>query len=884
MIDNQGISLFRDRNLMLLLLLAALAILLLPFSLFYGSWPEFLGFASAGLLMAAVAWVVGRQQRWASIIVGCGYMIFAHAVDAAIPGQLVAEFSLFVLLAFLVYARDPWVIAIATVYHLLEVWLVPYSALHLETLQQANGVFFVCEAIVLGWMSWIMQQDEANMAENERYFRGIFESATEAMAVFDSKGQYHAVNAAWEKLTGYSRQEALSSEFSPALFIENFDLQRFLMQINQKDELRLERRFRHKDSGALSEVLSSVRKLPKEASWARDRYVLVDSDITAFRAKEKEIAELRAHWQEIFEAAGEAIAVACEEENIVKIKEVNQAFCNLLGYSKEDLTAEGFDVRHITPPDWLEKEQRLLQEMAQKGKEIRYEKPHLRKDGTIVPTLVTVRPLPKPGWMVTTLADLTEIKKAQEEVAAKERYWRGIFTSAGAGIMISNANGDVLDMNPALADILGYDYPVPPQKDFIRQIVPPEALPSVMQGIRKAYETKETVIIETKYRRRDGTLVPVILSRRAFDHRFHVVTVMDATELQRQRHEIELLSMLQKGVIDAVAATLTALADGRFDVTLDDEIFSGEFARFKEVLGDFGLRLKNILFSLRQTSETVLRAAVEIASGSENLSKRVEKQAAALEELSASMEEMSVSIEETARQAEEAKSLAELMHAKARLGQSNIDSLFETIQIITQGSGEIETMLELINEFAFQTNLLALNASVEAARAGQYGSGFGVIAEEIRRLAQKSAASAKEVGSKILSIHQAIDKGEGEVSSLRTTYMEILDTVSKTAKAVTTIADANREEAKAIHQVNNALVDFQHVSQQDASLIEQNTTAAASLRDQANELNRLAEFGRHKADMQLTKAPVSNSNVGTPAVLRLLPEKNKGDQEEWESF
>jgi hypothetical protein len=134
MIDSQAISLFRDRNLMLLLLLAALAILLLPFSLLYGSWPDFLGFASAGVFVAAMAWVLGRQRQWASILVGCGYMTFVNAVDAAIPGQLVAGFSLFVLLACLLYTRDPWVIAIATVYHFLEAWLVPFSALHLEVL------------------------------------------------------------------------------------------------------------------------------------------------------------------------------------------------------------------------------------------------------------------------------------------------------------------------------------------------------------------------------------------------------------------------------------------------------------------------------------------------------------------------------------------------------------------------------------------------------------------------------------------------------------------------------------------------------------------------------------------------------------------------------
>ena len=881
MIPLQSILRTRDRHVVLFIFLIVLTVLLLPLSwIYHGSLFAFSVFAGSALALTLIPLFVNRPYRWLSIFVGCGYMIFANAIDSAIPGDLVAEYALFTLLACLLYARDPWYILTALAFYFLEVWVVPHTAIHLESLRGGNGAFFVAEGLILTWMSWMMRQDESTISENERYFRSIFEGATEAMAVFDHKGRYHAVNTAWEKLTGYSQQETLQPGFSPALWIENFNFQALLSQLDQHDEIYLERHFLHKATASMTEVRIAIKRLPKMTTWPEDRYLLIASDITVLKAKEKEMAELQAHWREVFEAAGEAVAIAYEEGDSIKIREVNSSFCTLLGYRKEELA--NFDIVHITPPEFLEKERRLIQEMMQKGQEIRYEKPHLRKDGSIVPTLVTIRPLSKQGWLVATLANLTVIKKAEEEIIVKERYWRSIFNGAGVGIMISNPNGDLLDMNPALTKILGYDEPLPPQKAFIQQMAPEKELPAMMEVIQKTYQGQETITQETMYRRRDGTFIPVILTRRAIDKNMHVLTVLDATELYKRRQEIERLSQSQKEVIEATATILEALLQGQFDRSSNYTIFQGEFAHFKTILEHFSSRLKTMLLALRQASGAVLRAAEEIASSSEHLSQRTEKRAAALEELSASMEEMSTSIEEAAKQAEEARKLAQTMEEKARVGQDNIDYLFETMQSITQGSGEIETMLELINEIAFQTNLLALNASVEAARAaGSHGAGFGVIAEEIRRLAQKSAASAKEISGKIASIKKAIAKGEEGASHLRTTYMEIADTIIKTATAVMTIAKANEEEARTVHQVNRALADFQDLSHQDASLVEENATAAASLRHQANALKRLAEFGIQEKE----QLPNHKLNVDTPNVASLPRQTSKSNiKDEWEEF
>ncbi|MFL9960839.1 methyl-accepting chemotaxis protein [Paraburkholderia sediminicola] len=267
--------------------------------------------------------------------------------------------------------------------------------------------------------------------------------------------------------------------------------------------------------------------------------------------------------------------------------------------------------------------------------------------------------------------------------------------------------------------------------------------------------------------------------------------------------------------------------------------------------------------AVRSGTESIATATRQIAAGNIDLSSRTEEQASALQETASSMEELTGTVKQNADNARQASSLAANASEIANKGSAVVGQVVGTMGDINQSSAKIADIISIIEGIAFQTNILALNAAVEAARAGEEGRGFAVVAGEVRSLAQRSSAAAKEIKELIDTSVERVQSGSALVDEAGRTMSEIIGAVQRVTDIMGEIAAASEEQSGGIDQVARAVTQMDEVTQQNAALVEEAAAAAASLEDQASKLRTaVAVFqldeGGHKAPAKAPpKAPAS---------------------------
>ena len=249
---------------------------------------------------------------------------------------------------------------------------------------------------------------------------------------------------------------------------------------------------------------------------------------------------------------------------------------------------------------------------------------------------------------------------------------------------------------------------------------------------------------------------------------------------------------------------------------------------------DFASPLDRIVNDLGKGSGRFLQVSNQIADSSNQLAQGASEQASAIEETSASLEEMSSMIHSSARNADHAKSLASESQVSASEGMASMKEMTEAMAAIERSSNEVVKIVKSIDEIAFQTNILALNAAVEAARAGEAGAGFAVVAEEVRSLAQRSAAAANESETKIEASIKSSRQGSQCLTGVGESFSRIGSKVQETHNLVSEIALATKEQAQGIEQVTIAIQEMSKVAQSSAINTEQIASAAEEMRQQAS--------------------------------------------------
>jgi methyl-accepting chemotaxis protein len=332
------------------------------------------------------------------------------------------------------------------------------------------------------------------------------------------------------------------------------------------------------------------------------------------------------------------------------------------------------------------------------------------------------------------------------------------------------------------------------------------------------------------------------------------------TEAERARADVQ---AAQNEVVARLAEGLSRLSRGDMSSGIVQP-FPAEYEALRADFNEAVQKLSEAMQLIAAATSQIRAGSDSIASASDDLSRRTEQQAASLEETAAALDEITATVKRSAEGAKHANTVAAGARDEAARSGEVMSEAVSAMGEIEQSSVQITQIIGVMDEIAFQTNLLALNAGVEAARAGESGRGFAVVAQEVRVLAQRSAAAAKEIKTLIDSSAGQVKRGVKLVSETGQALDGILSKVSEIGVLIAEIAASSEEQARGVGEINSAVNQMDRVTQQNAAMVEEASAASSELRVKAGELGELV--GRFRtSEGGPTPAPrIANPGVDAP--------------------
>jgi len=377
------------------------------------------------------------------------------------------------------------------------------------------------------------------------------------------------------------------------------------------------------------------------------------------------------------------------------------------------------------------------------------------------------------------------------------------------------------------------------------------------------------------------------IEKHAAEHRAREQTEQSRLASERARQQDEEIRRGQDHLITTLGDALSRLSRGDLMYRVEQP-FARDYEKIREDFNTTVEKLQEVILRVASSASTISSGSSQIASATDDLAKRTEQQVASLEETATSVTRLTDIVQKTAEAATHANAVAIRTNERSRQTGENLTLTTEAMRAIEKSSAEIAQILGVIDEIAFQTNLLALNAGVEAARAGDAGRGFSVVASEVRALAQRSGDAARKIKTLIASSSEQISIGVNLVNQTREIGGIAIASVDEITTLISQITTSAHIQASSLTQINAAINQIDGATQQNAAMVEETTAAGHHLSRETRELVRLV--GRFRVSHAAISRDVlerrRSTSAKAPVVMdkSALSERALHTEENWDAF